>query len=71
MFDSKTVTLNLGHTELVEINKIANAYAKMAYQKSIENKLAVLKEMYAIKMIASWEYEKKLNELWADVLRGE
>lgn len=72
MFESnRTVSLHIGYTELTEINKIANAYTKMAYQKSIENRLAILKESFANNVISKEVYEKHMNDLWTDCFRGE
>lgn len=54
-----------------EINTIAISYRKMAYQKSIENRLAILKESFANNVISKEVYEKHMNDLWADCCRGE
>lgn len=65
------VSTMLGYADHLELNKLANALQKMAYQKGIENRLAIAKAARETHLITEETYRARLAELWADSLRAD
>lgn len=58
------VTFN--HEFMVELNKMANAAHRLAYQKTLETRLNILKAAYETEMITKEDFHKHINILYAD-----
>lgn len=65
------MNMMLGYADHLELNKLANALHKMAYQKEIENKLAIVSAARETHLITEETYRTRLQELWADSLRAD
>ena len=61
------VTFN--HEFMVELNKMANAAHRLAYQKTLETRLNILKASYEAEMITKEDFHKHISMLYADSLR--
>lgn len=69
--NNKEVTVNTCRADRISFIRLSNAMNKMTYNKTIENKLNILRAAYEIKLISEERYGKHLSELYADCFRAE